>query len=126
MKLYLTSEGAPLNDATAFYVSAALNLTQIVKSLAPNSFDLVESQAPIANTESLLDKDFWKLLFSTLKENGDVNLTTPGLTEEQISQIGSLVKLNGFSNSHVTDSTIQAKKPQWQAVGAPLKRKQQE
>ena len=84
-----------------------------------------------------MNKDFWKKVFAILKENGEINLSVN--LHQQVDgnsmmidhaksvneTISSLMKLNGFTNIHISEHIIQAKKPQWQAAGAPLKRKNQ-
>ena len=73
MKLLFCTELTSVGDSAALYASANSNLNSIVKVISPNSIELVETHSPIADVQSLLDKDFWKALFSILRENADVN-----------------------------------------------------
>jgi hypothetical protein len=77
-----------------------------------SSFSLIESTGPLSLQNNLLDKDLWKGLFSILAENADLSLhLEQPLTNGEVEQITSFMKLNGFTNVHIQDSTIQGKKP---------------
>jgi hypothetical protein len=63
------------------------DLTTLIKIFAPASFNLVEANTPISTSQalSLIDKDFWKQLFSILKENADLSLNlAEQLTSETV------------------------------------------
>ena len=59
-------------------------------------------------------------MFSILKENGELSITTQGSTNNE--EITSFMKMNGFSSISVKDGVISGTKPKWQSTGASLKR----
>jgi hypothetical protein len=70
--------------------------------------------------DSVNDKEFWKNVFSVLKENGTLQLTLSNLNKSD--QIVSFMKMNGFTNASVNGGLISGSKVKWQAAGATLKR----
>jgi hypothetical protein len=70
--------------------------------------------------DSVNDKEFWKNVFSVLKENGTLQLTLSNLNKSD--QIVSFMKMNGFTNVSVNGGLISGSKVKWQAAGATLKR----
>jgi hypothetical protein len=70
--------------------------------------------------DSVNDKEFWKNVFSVLKENGTLQLTFSNLNKSD--QIVSFMKMNGFTNVSVNGGLISGSKVKWQAAGATLKR----
>jgi hypothetical protein len=108
------------------------NLNQLLKVFAPNSFNVIESTQPLGHGANLVDKELWRLIFSALNQNGDLHLIVNlgdglngNLTHDHSEEsVSSLMKLNGFTNIHVSANVIQGKKPQWQSSGAPLKRRE--
>jgi hypothetical protein len=91
------------------YASSDNDLLLLAKVFAPATFDLIESNQSISSS-SIQDKELWKSIFSILKENGDLNLIV-SVDSAAHEQVSSLLKLNGFTNVHIGDQNIQAKKP---------------
>eukprot|EP00347_Sterkiella_histriomuscorum_P016205 403354085 len=123
-------------DQSVFISADSQNLSQLLQVFAANSFDVIESTDALGQSVNLLDKELWRLLFSALKQNGDISLNVNldqnlmnGIQGGGVSPhdaLSSLLKMNGFTNIHITDKIIQGKKPQWQASGAPLKRREKQ
>lgn len=74
MKLLITNESVTLTSNDMVHIASNSDLLPLLKVFAPSSFDLVESTTPLSTSTNLLDKDLWKMLFSLLKENGELNL----------------------------------------------------
>lgn len=74
MKLLITNESVTLTSNDMVHIASNSDLLPLLKVFAPSSFDLVESATPLSTSTNLLDKDLWKMLFSLLKENGELNL----------------------------------------------------
>ncbi len=85
------------------YLSSQADLSVALKTFAAGSFTLIEAQAPLRVSDSLVgDKEIWKLLFSILRDNGNLNLNLDsGISLTQAEQVTSFMKLNGFTNVHV-------------------------
>lgn len=75
--------------------------------------------------DGLTDRETWKLLFSLLKDAGELRLAVcdAELAGADIAQVSSLMKLAGFADVEVSAAHVQGRKPQWQSAGAPLRRK---
>ena len=134
MKLLISTQAdlshVNFNGDTGVVLALILSEASAASTLSvfgQEQFDLIESNHALnSQIFSLSNKLLWKSLFSALKQNGEINLNVGVSDLSQLPQVSSLLKLNGFSNIHVSESLIQAKKPVWQAAGAPLKRREKQ
>jgi hypothetical protein len=81
---------------------------EIVK---PHSFEHIVTLGGGINISEISNKDFWKNLYLSLKENGTLSLALSNQVDPSLTQ--SLMKLNGFTQISIDGNNIQASKPKW-------------
>ena len=124
LNLQVTNEsslhGSLSDDSSVNFCCSASNLLAALKLFAANSFNEIVVKL---NKEdgNALDKECARLLFSIIKEGSNLNIQ--GLGDQEPSSLISFMKLNGFQGIEFNSGELRAQRQQWQASGAPLKRK---
>ena len=121
------SSGHLSTDETVHFTAHPQSLLPALKLFAPSSFSDVQVTVEQATVVLSIDREAVKQLYSIITENGSLSLK--GLANEaQVTEVISFMKLAGFTGTETNEQTgeIRTKRSQWQAAGAPLKRKKVE
>ncbi|TNV81219.1 hypothetical protein FGO68_gene2494 [Halteria grandinella] len=106
------------DDTLRLSFSSLQQLASHLKLFAPQAFTSLEL---LNNTAADLDRDTVKHLFTLLSDKGTAKLS--GSNQESLT---SAMKLAGFSAVTNADGAVTGQRGEWQAAGAPLKRKKVE